>query len=81
MFGNRFTKRDLKSFDESVHIYGDIAVVEFYWVFNTTFGRENPTPIQTRGRETQIMKKYGDTWKIVHVHYSGMPATGEREGF
>ncbi len=81
MFGSRFTKRALKSFDENIQIYGDMAVVEFYWVFDATFGGENPTPLQTRGRETQALKKFGDNWKIVHVHYSGMPATGEREGF
>jgi predicted SnoaL-like aldol condensation-catalyzing enzyme len=22
-----------------------------------------------------------ENWKIIHVHYSSMPATGEREGF
>jgi len=81
MFGSNFTSRDLKSFDETIQIFGDMAVVEFYWIFDAVFGREIPTPMQTRGRETQVMKKFGDTWKIVHVHYSGMPATGEREGF
>lgn len=81
MFGSRFTFRDLKSFDESIQLFGDMAVVEFYWVFDAVYSGENPTPVQTRGRETQVMKKFGDSWKIVHVHYSGMPATGEREGF
>lgn len=81
MFGSRFTDRDLKSNNETIHVYGDMAVVEFYWVFDATFSGENPAPMQTRGRETQVMKKFGDSWKIVHVHYSGMPRTGEREGF
>jgi len=81
MFGSRFTSRDLKSFDESIQVFGDIAVLEFYWIFDAVFNGENPAPVQTRGRETQVLKKTGDGWKIVHVHYSGMPATGERQGF
>lgn len=81
MFGSNFTTRDLKSFDESIQIFGDMAVVEFYWVFDAVVKSENPSPVQTRGRESQVMKKIGNTWKIVHIHYSGMPATGEGEGF
>ena len=81
MFGSRFTSRDLKSFDETIQVYGDMAVLEFYWVFDAVYSGENPTPMQSRGRESQVMKKFGNSWKIVHVHYSGMPSTGEREGF
>ena len=81
MFGTRFSTRDLKGFDENIQIFGDMAVVEFYWIFDAVFIGDNPVPMQSRGRETQVMKKVGDIWKIVHVHYSGMPATGEREGF
>lgn len=81
MFGSRFSIRELKSYNETIQLYGDMAVVEFYWIFDATFSGENPTPMQSRGRETQVMKKFGNNWKIVHVHYSGMPKTGEREGF
>jgi len=28
-----------------------IAVVEFYWVFDATFGGEDPQTVQTKGRE------------------------------
>ena len=81
MFGSRFSQRDLKSYNESITIYGDMAVAEFYWIFDAVFSGENPDSMQTKGRETQVLKKFNDTWKIVHVHYSGMPKTGEREGF
>lgn len=81
LFGSRFTMRDLKSYNETITMYGDMAVVEFYWIFDATYSGENPTQIQSRGRETQIMKKIGNEWRIVHVHYSGMPKTGAREGF
>ena len=81
MFGNNFSQRDLKSYDETINLYGDMAVLEFYWIFDATFMGKNPTTIQTKGRETQVLKKIDDQWRIVHVHYSGMPVTGEREGF
>ena len=50
-------------------------------MFDATFTGENPIPMQTKGRETQVLKKIGNEWSIVHVHYSGMPVTGESEGF
>lgn len=81
MFGSRFSHRNLKSYDEVITLYDDMAVVEFYWVFDAIFSGEDPANMQTRGRETQVIKKFGNDWKIVHVHYSGIPVTGEREGF
>ena len=81
MFGSRFTKRDLKSTEEIITFFDDVAILEFYWVFDAIFNDEKATPIQTKGRETQVLKKYGVDWKIIHVHYSSMPVTGEREGF
>ena len=78
---NNFSQRDLKVTDLKVHLLNDEAAWgEFYWEFNATFKKDGQK-ITTKGRETQIWKKEGDTWKIVHVHYSGMPVTGEREGF
>lgn len=79
MFGSRFNQRDLKSSNETITQYGDMAVLEFYWVFDAAFA--DGAPIQTKGRETQVLKKTGGEWRLVHVHYSGMPATGEQEGF
>lgn len=81
MFGSRFTKRDLKSTEEIITFFDNVAILEFYWVFDAIFNDEDATSLQTKGRETQVLKKYGDDWKIIHVHYSSMPVTGEREGF
>ncbi len=81
MFGSRFSKRNLKSTEEIITFFDDVAILEFYWVFDAIFNDEDATPLQTKGRETQVLKKYGDDWKIIHVHYSSMPVTGEREGF
>ena len=75
-----FKTRDLVLKNITIRILSDnTAWSDFYWDFNATF--KDGRPIQTSGRETQVWKKETDGWKIVHVHYSGMPITGEREGF
>ncbi len=79
MFRRVFKTRDLKSKDETINIYDNIAWVEFYWVYDATF--EDGKAMQSKGRETQILKKINGNWRIVHVHYSGMPVTGQRQGF
>jgi ketosteroid isomerase-like protein len=79
MFADNFTKRELKSSDERINVYGDTAWVEFYWVFDATL--KDNSPLQTKGRETQIWKREAGQWRIVHVHYSGMPVTAPRQGF
>jgi len=34
----------------------------------------------TKGREAQIYQKINGAWRIVHVHYSRMPAAPDRSG-
>lgn len=78
---NNFSQRDLKVENLSIQLLGDdSAWGEFYWEFNATFKKDGQK-ITSKGRETQVWKKESDGWKIVHVHYSNMPVTGEREGF
>ena len=79
-FGDTFSTRDLKASAIKITVYGDTAWLEFYWVFDATFRQDN-SPLQTKGRETQILRKSDGVWKIVHVHYSGMPVTTQGEGF
>ncbi len=81
MFRNAFSARDLKSDNETINVYGDVAWVEFYWVFDATFAGEKPMPLQTKGRETQILKKIKNEWRIEHIHYSGLPVTEQQKGF
>jgi len=66
--------------DVSVHVYGDAAWAEFYWDFAAKF-KEGGKPLNTKGRETQIFHKEAGGWRLVHVHYSGMPVGGKRSGF
>ena len=63
-----------------MQVLGDAAVAEFYWDFVAKF-RKDGSPISTHGRETQVYRKTSDGWRLVHVHYSGMPVTTERRGF
>lgn len=74
LMGGLFSVRDLKIERPSVHVSGDSGWSEFYWTFNATL-RENGSPVVTRGRETQIYRRENGQWRIVHVHYSGMPET------
>jgi SnoaL-like domain len=80
MFGDNFSVRKLSCFDIKVANYGDFAWLEFHWVFDAT-PRINNNPVQTKGRETQIWRKIQNEWRLVHVHYSGMPVRGQGQGF
>jgi ketosteroid isomerase-like protein len=73
-FGSAFSERKLTVRDVSVHTYRDSAWAEFYWHFEAK-QRSDGLAFQTNGRETQVYRKVGDRWALVHVHYSGMPTT------
>lgn len=76
-----FSKRDLKTVSLIIHpLTSDVAWLEFYWEFHATF-RSNGQPLVTRGRETQLLTKENGRWRIVHVHYSGLPVTAQGQGF
>lgn len=77
---DRFATRQLRVFDVGIHVSGDAAWTEFYWEFQATF-RSDGNPLTTSGRETHVYHKAERGWVLVHVHYSTMPVTGEREGF
>jgi methionine aminopeptidase/ketosteroid isomerase-like protein len=80
LMGEMFSERKLSVRDVSVHVYGDAAWAEFYWDFAAKF-RKDGSPLTTYGRETQLYQKIKGRWRLVHVHYSGMPVARERQGF
>jgi ketosteroid isomerase-like protein len=80
LMGDTFSERKLSIKDVSIHTYGDSAWAEFYWDFAAKL-RKDGSPVATRGRETQIYHKEQGRWRLVHVHYSGMPVTGQGQGF
>ena len=70
LFGLNFTERDLRKESLDINVYGDMAWLEFVWAFDAV--RLDGTQHRARGRETQILHKEGDEWKLVHIHYSGL---------
>lgn len=77
--GNIFGLNTVPTFS-GAFVFGDSAWAEFYWDFNAKF-RKDGSSITTHGRETQVYWKTQDGWRLVHVHYSGMPQTQQRSGF
>jgi len=72
IMGGMFSERKLTPRDIRIYVYGDSAWSEFNWHFAAT-QRKDGAKVQTEGRETQIYRKRGDRWLLVHVHYSAMP--------
>jgi ketosteroid isomerase-like protein len=80
LMGKTFSERKLAVKDVEVKMYGDSAVATFYWDFVAKV-RGDGSALKTQGRETQVYYKGERGWALVHVHYSGMPVKGKREGF
>ncbi len=79
LMAETFSERKLSVHDVSIHILGDAAWAEFYWDFSAKF-RKDGSPLTTQGRETQLYQRKQGRWRLVHVHYSGMPATSRLQG-
>ena len=75
-----FSERQLLPGNADIHVYGDTAWSEFTWTFHATVKNGGPK-ITTQGRETQVYHKENGAWRLVHVHYSGLPETGKLQGF
>lgn len=80
LMGDTFSERKLSPRNIRVHVHGDSAWVEFYWDFVAKL-RKDGSVITTHGRETQVYWKMPSGWRLVHVHYSGMPVANEKQGF
>ena len=53
--------------DPTVQIYGDTAILSFYWLVAMTFGK---TRREVQGRGSHVYRKMNGNWKIVHEHFS-----------
>lgn len=74
LMGGMFSERKLEVKDVHVHPLGDAAWAEFDWDFTAKLKTDGST-VKTQGRETQIYRKEPAGWRLVHVHYSGMPVS------
>ena len=77
--GGMFSERKLTVKDIAIRVYGDAAWAEFDWDFVAKLAKDG-TPVNTRGRETQIYRREQAGWRLVHVHYSGMPVSAPGQG-
>ena len=73
----RSSTRKLEYYDLVVKVYENTAIAYFYWIFNAEMDGSSR---ETRGRETIVLVQRDGQWKIAHIHYGSMPATGERPG-
>lgn len=71
--GDTYSSRNLKITDISVQVYTDAAWAEFSWDFQAT-GKKDGSAVSFHGMETQIYQKNHNSWCLVHVHYSVLPA-------
>ncbi len=80
LMGGTFSERKLTPKDIAVHVYGDTAWSEFNWDFVARV-RKDGRPFHSQGRESQVYRRENGQWRIVHVHYSSAPVTGDLKGF
>lgn len=80
LMGGTFSERKLTPKDISINVYGDTAWSEFNWDFVAKV-RKDGRAFHSQGRETQIYHRENGVWRIVHVHYSGVPVSGNLKGF
>jgi uncharacterized protein (TIGR02246 family) len=80
LMGETFSARKLTPKGIAVQVYGDTAWSEFNWDFVATV-RKTGSSYHSQGVETQIYHRENGRWRIVHVHYSGAPVTGNLKGF
>ena len=80
LMGETFSERKLTPKDIAVYVYGDFAWSEFHWDFVAKV-RKDGSPFHSQGRETQVYRRENGEWRIIQVHYSGAPVTGNLRGF
>ena len=71
--GDTYSSRSLKFTDISIRVYTDAAWAEFSGDFKAT-QRKDGSAVSFHAMETQIYRKNHDSWCLVHVHYSALPA-------
>ena len=70
VMAGRFDKRELTIVGTPRVVEREgFGIVEFDWEFHAR-KREDGAEVTTRGRESQVYQKKGDTFRLVHVHYS-----------
>jgi len=71
--GETYSARDLEISQVAVRVYSDAAWAEFDWKFSAKLRKEG-SAVSFHGMETQIYRRSHNSWCLVHVHYSALPA-------
>jgi len=79
LMGETFSERHLSVRDVAIHAYSDAAWAEFSWDFVAKIRKDGST-VETQGEETQVYRRVDGRWRLVHVHYSGIPVRGRGQG-
>lgn len=53
--------------DPVVQVYGDTAIVSFYWTVTLKSGSKRQT---IEGRGSHVLRQQNGSWQIVHEHFS-----------
>lgn len=54
--------------DPCIEMFGDTAILSFYWNVQFGGGKKRKSPIEGRGTHVYVRRDAG--WKIVHEHFS-----------
>ena len=63
----RTSKLEYSISDAFVQVFGDTAIVSFYWLVAMMFGK---TRREVQGRGTHVYLRKSGEWTIVHEHFS-----------
>lgn len=69
---NSFLERDLRPSNVVIHTNGNSGWAAYNWDFTAKLA--SGQPMTSKGWESQVYQKTDQGWRIVHLHYSGVPA-------
>jgi len=70
-FFDRFSDINLTIAEVEVGVEGDLAFASYDWTLTGTMGE---TAVRDRGQATAIYRREESGWRLVHAHYSPVPA-------
>jgi ketosteroid isomerase-like protein len=70
-FFDRFTEIQLTVGEVDIGVEGDLAYASYEWALS---GRMGDSAVRDRGQATSIYRREESGWRLVHAHYSPVPA-------
>ena len=69
--------------EEKIDLLGGVAIATFYLTFTGVFVNDysfEGMTVGSRSRGTMVAAKFGDSWRLVHSHFSPFPDFSKKEG-